>query len=90
MYEVKLNPSAKRDLEKLARRISEGDFDHLETAILHLMVMPKPPGCRKIKGMENSFRIRVGKYRIIYEIYDMESLVLIIRISRRNESTYDL
>lgn len=90
MYEIKLNPSAKRDLEKLARRINEGDFGRLETAISQLIVMPKPPGYRKIKGLENSFRIRVGEYRIIYEIYDKELLVLIIRVGRRNESTYDL
>ena len=42
----------------------------------------------KIKGAERAYRIRAGDYQVVYEVYDNESLVLILRVARRTEITY--
>ncbi len=47
-----------------------------------------PQGVRKIKGAERAYRIRAGNYRVVYEIYDNENLVLILHIGLRTETTY--
>ncbi|MFH1003565.1 MAG: type II toxin-antitoxin system RelE/ParE family toxin [Chloroflexota bacterium] len=89
MYEVKFSPSVRHDLAKLALRISESDFQNIEIAVLQLKEMPRPPGVRKIRGRENSYRVRVGKYRIVYEIQDKIQTVTIIEVIRRTDTTYN-
>jgi len=47
---------------------------------------PRPHGVIKLKGAKNRYRIRVGDYRIVYEIDDEASEVIILRIRHRRES----
>ena len=88
MFRLEVTPAADRDIVKLQSRINTPDFDKLRVAISSLGNEPRPHGVRKIKGAEKAYRIRVGNYRVVYEVYDNENLVLIIQISRRNETTY--
>jgi mRNA interferase RelE/StbE len=44
---------------------------------------PRPPGCKKIRGGEGEWRIRVGDYRVIYTIDDAKLLVEVTRIRNR-------
>ncbi|MFQ5488631.1 MAG: type II toxin-antitoxin system RelE/ParE family toxin [Gammaproteobacteria bacterium] len=88
MYRLEVSPAADRDLEKLERRIQRHNFERLRTAIRRLADDPRPHGVRKIKGAEKAYRIRVGGYRVVYEIYDKESMVLLIQVVRRTEATY--
>ncbi len=60
-------------------RIHDPDIGRITRAILGLEVDPRPPGCRKMRGLEG-WRIRVGSWRIIYHINDQENLVTIIDI----------
>ena len=46
---------------------------------------PRPRGVEKLEGRENRYRIRVGDYRVIYEIHDEVLLVLVVRIGHRRE-----
>ena len=46
---------------------------------------PRPHGCLKLQGEENSYRIRVGVYRAIYEIHAKKVLVLVVRIRHRKD-----
>jgi mRNA interferase RelE/StbE len=46
---------------------------------------PRPDGCRKLQGSENSFRIRVGDYRVIYTLDDAVLIVAIERVRHRRE-----
>jgi mRNA interferase RelE/StbE len=46
----------------------------------HLASAPRPPGCKKLKGGDNEWRIRVGDYRIVYEIDDTARTVDVTRI----------
>ncbi len=50
---------------------------------------PRPPGVKKLRGRENEWRIRVGDYRIVYEIHDRILLVIVIRIRHRSKAYGD-
>lgn len=88
MYRLEVSPAADRDLEKLKSRIRREDFERLRDAVRSLAEEPRPQGVRKIKGADNAYRIRVGSYRVVYDIYDSDKLVLLLQIARRSETTY--
>ena len=88
MYRIELTPAADRDVEKLEGRIRRQDFERLREAVNSLATEPRPQGVRKIKGAERAYRIRVGHYRVVYEVYDSDNLVLILQVVRRSETTY--
>ena len=88
MYRLEVSPAADRDLEKLKGRIRKQDFERLQTAVRSLADEPRPQGVRKIKGTERAYRIRVGSYRVVYEVYNDDNLVLILQVARRSETTY--
>lgn len=46
---------------------------------------PRPPACRKLTGTKNDWRIRVGDYRVVYEIADEIRIVRINRVRQRRE-----
>ncbi len=48
---------------------------------------PRPSGIKKLKGYEKTYRIRVGDYRVIYDIQDREVVVLVLSVSHRKESS---
>ncbi|MGO9606687.1 MAG: type II toxin-antitoxin system RelE family toxin [Candidatus Binataceae bacterium] len=54
-------------------------------AISDLQADPRPPGCKMLKGAERLYRIRVGDYRIIYEIDDNRLRLIIARIRHRSD-----
>ena len=88
MYRLEVSPAADRNLERLEERIQRRDFERLRSAIRSLADEPRPHGVRKIEGTERAYRIRVGDYRVVYEIYEQEDLVLILQVARRSETTY--
>ena len=88
MYRLEVSPAADRDLDRLKQRIRSHEFEHLRIAIRGLVDEPRPHGIRKIKGTERAYRIRAGNYRVVYEIYDNENLVLLLQVARRTETTY--
>ena len=88
MYRLEVSPAADRDLDRLKPRIRRHEFERLRIAIRGLADEPRPHGIRKIKGTERAYRIRVGNYRVVYEIYDNENLVLLLQVARRTETTY--
>jgi mRNA interferase RelE/StbE len=51
---------------------------------LNLSSNPRPSGCKKLKG-QDAYRIRVGNYRVVYEIHDEVLIVLVIRVAHRRE-----
>ncbi|MBI5481085.1 MAG: type II toxin-antitoxin system RelE/ParE family toxin [Deltaproteobacteria bacterium] len=80
-YTVELRPAALRALESLSRAAQErlrGKNDALGGD-------PRPPGCVKMAGEDDLWRIRVGSYRVIYAIHDDVLLVLAVRIGHRRE-----
>ncbi len=68
-------------------RIQEPDFTRIAEAILELEDNPRPPGCRKLRGLEG-WRIRIGNWRVIYPINDQKRVVTVLEVRRRRENTY--
>ena len=56
----------------------------IKQAILNLAENPRPNGCKKLVGRDG-YRIRIGNYRVIYEIFDAELLVDVIAVGHRKD-----
>ncbi len=82
MHEVYLERAAERDL----RRLQPTEFQRVIAAIRALAENPRPPGCRKIAGSVNDWRVRVGVLRVIYEIDDGANQVRVMRVRHRREA----
>lgn len=82
MHDVYLERAAERDL----KRLSADEFHNIIKNIKDLSINPRPPGCRKISGSVSDWRIRVGDYRVIYEIDDKAKAVRVMRIRHRRDA----
>ena len=83
-YELRFRPAALRQLRKLDTQIAR----RIKGATELLRIEPRPPGVKALTGQHGWLRIRVGDYRIVYEVRDSELAVLVIRIGHRSE-VYD-
>lgn len=83
MYEVYVERTAEHDL----RQLSVSNFQRIISHIKALAKNPRPAGCRKISGSTgNDWRVRVGDYRIIYEIADTEKSIRVMRVKHRSQA----
>lgn len=80
-YRVEFSKRAVNQLKSLSRYVQV----RLKPAIDGLAEEPRPDGVVKLKGEENAYRVRVGDYRIVYEVRDNVLLVLIVKIGHRRE-----
>ena len=80
-YAIQILPAAQRQLAKLDPPARA----QIAAAIEALAGNPRPPGVKKLSGKENLWRIRVGSYRIIYQIFDRVRLVVIVAIGHRRD-----
>ena len=67
------------------RAAPRADRERLIEAIRALATNPRPRGCRKLQGYDDTFRIRVGVYRIIYAVVDRELVVIFLKIGHRRD-----
>lgn len=81
-YDIRLAPRARRNLKK----VSSDEFERIDKRILALAEDPRPLGVRKIG--DDSYRIRVGPWRVLYLVDDGKRAVVITAVRRRRESTY--
>ena len=81
MHEVFLEREAERDLKRLHGQ----EFSKVVARIQGLANNPRPPGSRKIAGSERDWRIRIGDYRVVYEIDDEANAVRVMRVRHRSE-----
>lgn len=79
-HQVILPKSAQKILDRLPDEIAARIMD----ALARLKDQPRPPGCKKLRG-ENAWRIRVGDYRVVYEIHDKVLHVVVVTIGHRRE-----
>jgi mRNA interferase RelE/StbE len=73
-----------RSAQKQLARIDQQDQSRIVTAIRELADNRSPPGSKKLSGRP-AWRIRVGSYRVIYEVHDDRLLVLVITIGHRKD-----
>jgi len=78
-----MTPKAKKELDKLPLK----DFRRLDKAIWALAQNPRPRGVKKLRGPH--YRIRVGDWRVVYAIFNKDQLVIIGKVARRSERTYE-
>ena len=81
MFRVLLERGAEKDLARLSSDI----HDRVIAALRALATNQRPPGCRKLAGGKNDWRIRVGDYRVVYEIADEIRVVRVNRVRHRRE-----
>jgi len=81
-YRVEIKLSAIRELEGIDQK---GDWQRLARRIRALGRQPRPPGCQKLSGEEEKYRVRQGRYRVIYAIDDAECVVTVFRIGDRKD-----
>ena len=79
-YQISIERSAQKSLTK----IPKVDQDRIIQLIQSLIDNPRPTGCKKLSGRE-AWRIRIGNYRVIYEINDKNSEILIVVIRHRRD-----
>ncbi len=80
-YSIVFKPRARRDLAKLEKTIAE----RIARAIDGLATQPRPNGCKKLADEDGLWRIRVGDYRIVYQIEDDRLRVLIVSLGHRRD-----
>lgn len=80
-YSLFIQPSAQKALAKLDRDIRY----RIGSRIDALARDPRPPGTEKLSGTQDLYRIRIGEYRVIYQIRDKELRVLVVRVGHRKD-----
>jgi mRNA interferase RelE/StbE len=80
-YRVELKPVALKELDKLPDSLVARVYPRLE----ELAKNPRPAGCKKLKGGDHEWRIRIGDYRVVYVIDDKHRLISVTRIRHRRE-----
>jgi mRNA interferase RelE/StbE len=86
MYSIIIAKSALKDLKAIPEKFS----DKISLAIDNLEEDPRPSGCKKLLGGETLFRIRIGNYRVIYQVDDHQKQILIGSIKHRRDAYKDL
>jgi len=81
-FAVRFTRSAEKELERLPARVVE----RIHAAIRKLADNPRPHGSIKLKGFDNKYRIRVGDYRVLFEIPEAIVVVLIVEVSHRKDA----
>jgi len=79
-YKIYIKPTAVKELQKIPKR----DVSKIIDKIRSLSSNPRPPGCEKLSADEK-YRIRQGRYRIVYSIEDDKLVVLVIKIGHRKD-----
>ena len=80
-YPVAFRPSADRAHQRMLTDAQR----RIVLAVEDLADDPRPPGVVELAGGENLWRIRVGRYRVVYEIHDDRLLVLVLRLAHRKD-----
>ena len=80
-YSVELTRTAEKQLRRIAKR----ERNRLVEAILGLVARPRPRGARKLQGYDDVYRIRVGQYRVVYEVVEDRVIVIVLKLGHRKD-----
>ena len=81
-YRVLIKPSAAKEIEAVGRK---EDRQRIVTRVRSLARDPRPYGGEKLSGREDLYRLRVGRYRVVYSVGDAELVVVIVRVGHRKD-----
>lgn len=83
-FRVEISPAGQSNLKRIPPRIR----NRIEAIIYRLADDPHPRGSIKLQGEERTWRVRAGRFRIMYDVYSDRLLVVVLRVVARNEATY--
>ena len=81
-YRIEWKRSAQRELRKLPRPMIE----KVAVAVEKLAYNPRPHGARKLVNSDITYRLRVGDYRIVYDIFEKKLIIEILRVRHRKDA----
>ena len=81
-YQIEWKKSALRELKRLDRQV----VPRIVAAVESLSTQPLPAGVGKLQGSQRTYRIRVGNYRVIYELYGSRLVVEVVRVRHRKDA----
>jgi mRNA interferase RelE/StbE len=80
-YSIEISRTAERQLKKLRR----DDQRRVVKAVLALADDPHPKGSRKLAGYDDVFRIRVGRFRVLYSVSGRKLIIIILKVGQRKD-----
>jgi len=80
-YDIEISQTAERQLKKLPRR----EQRRVLAAVVALGDEPVPRGSRKLTGYDDVFRIRVGRYRVVYSVAKKKLIIIVLKIGQRKD-----
>lgn len=78
---LKIKKSAYKSLKKIPLRVRNRIVDEID----QLEFNAYPLTSKKLQGSDNSYRLRVGKYRVIYEVHNKILLIIVVKIGHRKD-----
>lgn len=80
-YSLEIKQSAQKELDAL----DDALFTRIDRKILALADNPRPAGCKKLKGYQDQWRVRIGDYRVVYTIDNTTKTVTVTHVAHRRE-----
>ncbi|CAH0240626.1 Toxin RelG [Microbacterium oxydans] len=80
-YRVEFTAAAAEEIRKLDPQIRR----RILAGVSELEREPRPHGVRKLAGYDNAWRVRIGDYRVLYEVIDEQVLVTVVRVAHRRD-----
>jgi mRNA interferase RelE/StbE len=80
-FDLRWRGSTKKDL----RRLPRDEVPRILAEVARLAEEPLPHGCEKLRGAEHTYRIRIGDYRVVYELLRVARIVDIQRVRHRKD-----
>jgi mRNA interferase RelE/StbE len=80
-YRIDVSATAERQIRKLP----PSDQLRVLRVIQSLSIEPHPPGCRKLSGYNDVFRVRIGRYRVLYSIEDRRLVIIVLKVGDRSD-----
>ena len=81
-YRVLITPSAAKEIEAVDQK---KDPQRIVASILALADEPRPVESEKLAGQSDRYRIRIGRFRVVYSIADDDLVVLVVRVANRKD-----
>ncbi|MBY0275467.1 type II toxin-antitoxin system RelE/ParE family toxin [Candidatus Binatia bacterium] len=80
-YRVEVSATAERQIRKLPH----ADQVRVVSVIQTLATEPRPSGCRKLSGYDDVFRVRVGRYRVLYSVEGRRLIIIVLKVGDRKD-----
>lgn len=81
-FRLLIKPSAAKEIEAIGQK---KDRQRIVSRIAALASEPRPTGCEKLAGSEGRYRVRQGRFRIVYAIDDAARIVEVVKVGHRRE-----